>query len=171
MTPVLHYRAQALMRRAVTRACVAFPRLNMAPVVEAVWQVYAFEAYCLGQTFGLLEEGIQDEVLSLVQQMQDELLARGALQKMSMGLGPDERKLARKYCVGLDPVLGMQMLRYAQQYRVEQFDLSVRRNAYLTSRRNRIANDYVGHATQQANARFRNSDRKGADNIAGSDSW
>jgi hypothetical protein len=162
MTPILYYKSQALMRLAFTQACVNFPRLNVIPVSNAVYQVYANVAYSLGSTYTLLDPDVAEDVLDLTSEAAVQLVSSDSMKKMMNSVAPEDRSLAKMYCSGLDPVLGMEMLRYARTYRKDKFEIVRRRKLMLSDRRNSLANSFTDQVVQRAQQRLVCADRGGA---------
>lgn len=159
MKPISRLNLQSKMRLAFTQACVNFPSLNVLPITSAIYQVYAYEAYCIGSTFTLLDPGVMEDALELTRDISVSLMARDEHSRMMTTLGLDDRKLAKVFCPGLGLNLGMQMLNYARQYRTDMFNLKMRRNTLLTARRNQLANEFLEEVMQRAQVRLMEASR------------
>lgn len=150
--------AKARTRVAVTRACVNFPQLNMAPIHLAFYQVYADVAYFVGSTFVLHDPGLAKEITGFVVLAQSELLSKRSNDQIVMGMTQLEAKKIRGLTLGMTPEMGRVMVDYVRQ-NPGSSAVQVRRSTLLTTRRNLLANEWADKAILAAHERFKNADR------------
>ena len=158
LTPELEGDAKAQMRLAFTRSCRNFPRLDMAPIHLALYQVYADVAYFIGSTYVLHEPGMAKEIVRFLPQIQDDLLAKKSNELVAMGLSQMEAKKIRGLTLGLDETMSRVLVDFYRNSHSPGV-VQVRRNALLTTRRNMLANDWTNKAMEAAKARFETADR------------
>jgi len=158
MTPLMISMMKAKMRLAFTQACRNFPRIDVLPIMRAVYEGYAFEAYSQGNTFTMADSGLADEVDALSKEACKKLLAADDFNRMLYGLSPTATKLAAKYCRGLDYSIGLQVLEHAL-IKKNTRSAEVRRKVALDTRRNQLANSFTSMVLAYAENRIRNADR------------
>jgi len=158
MTPILISMMKAKMRLAFTQACRNFPKIDVIPIMRAVYEAYAFEAYSQGNTFTMADNRLADEVDELSKEACKKLLASDEFQRITYGLSPGDKKLASSCCRGLDYLTGLQILEHSRKSKTRS-SVEARRKMALEIRRNQLANSFVEIVLEKAVDRIRNADR------------
>lgn len=150
ITPGIREALCARMRVAVTRSCVAFPRVDPNPIAEVLWNVYGATAAVIGSTFPVLSPEVAADIELLTDLAVQQLLNKGALKAPTAGMSSQERKQYNQVGFGLDQPTAMHLYRYMNQYRTGFKGIQTKRLTALATRRNLIANNLVDQAAKKA---------------------
>lgn len=159
------------MRLAVTRATVAFPRINPTPITIAVYHAFSDvfhdltrrHRWSVRRGMDPFDAEVVELMTRLVSDVLDQLAAKKAAGEVTAGISPVEAKKMHVLVQGLDTGAARQLIAFSQDPGNSPEQVRQKRVTMLKIRQNLLANNLAGKAVEAARKYYLNEVRSEPD--------